>query len=362
MRVRSIDGLRGIACLAVVCFHFFYETFKNSLSFYKSNTICFLFDGRLAVSIFFIISGYALSVSFIRHRNIESIARSAIKRWPRLSIPVLSSAIIIYLLSHTGLIFNQNAARILNSDWLAEFLRYKPINLDYIVKFSFIDVYKKHVSHSLNPFLWTMHYEMIGSVLLFFMFFLMYMGLSFLSIPIALVAISLLIKKSFLVLICFIIGYILCFIKNKSPEFVNFKKTEILFFITLFFMSIFFKGLYYSELFIPIKAAAICFVALSSQQISELLESNPVQYLGKISFPLFIFQFPVLVSFSSYLMVNYYTHPSLPLSLVIAISGVLMSLIVASILSPVELITQKICNLFYEKIINIFSNIKKIIA
>ena len=98
-RLTYIDGLRGMSCLVVIFFHFFNETFKNDSVLFYNFFSRFIFDGQIAVAIFFILSGEALSASFIEKRDAASIFRPAIKRWPRLSIPVLFSSILVFFIS-----------------------------------------------------------------------------------------------------------------------------------------------------------------------------------------------------------------------------------------------------------------------
>lgn len=347
MRIRSIDGLRGISCIIVVFFHFFNETWKTEFPFYKNSIINFIFDGNLAVSIFFIISGYALSISFVKNGDTESIVRPAIKRWPRLSIPVFSSSIFVYLLYKFGFIFNKEAGIKLNSSWLRDFLPNNP-DLYGVMKFSLITVFKFHSHNSLNPFLWTMHYELIGSIFLFITFFLIKNNKLLIICLSMLIFLCISDIKSISFILCFFIGYFFCFFKiRKKENYINFKNCEIIFFVSLFLISILFKELYYSDIFFPIKSFIIFFISLSSKKIVSFLESKPIQYLGEISFPLFLFQFPILVSFFSYLIVKYYIYNQLITSIIIALSGVAVSILVASVLSPVEIFTQKICDYFY---------------
>lgn len=355
-RVLSIDGLRGIACLSVVSSHFLIGTFGKTLNSTLYNSLHFLFDGRMAVAMFFIISGEALSISFIKNRDLASIIRPAIKRWPRLSIPVFSSAFLVFALSKMHLIYNQQASIIVNNQsWLGSFLQ-KSFDFTKVIEFSFLSVFQYNPKMSLNPFLWTMHFELIGSFFLFFLLFLIYRGnllLFFISIIIAILSFD---KQTNIFLMCFVFGFFMSYIRDR--KFFQFMKKNKysdylpIFTITLLYIiSITHNQFYNSISFVFFKASFLVISLLSSRKSCELLDGCVIQLLGKISFPLFLFQFPVLISFTSYLILTYYSaFPNVYSAVFISTLSILVSLILSIILYPIEIFTQKVCNIIYKKI------------
>ncbi|KAG5927503.1 hypothetical protein E4U42_002180 [Claviceps africana] len=123
-RVECLDGLRGIACIVVFNYHFFWpwtksimlghgflalvtlEPYQNWLSL---PIICLLHRGRPMVAIFFAISGYVLSRHIIRSihdRKWETVYRSlsssVFRRVFRLYIPPTISMLLVAILALTG--------------------------------------------------------------------------------------------------------------------------------------------------------------------------------------------------------------------------------------------------------------------
>src|SRR5262245_41931407 len=64
-RVHEIDGVRGWAALSVLFFHLFWELFGGVVPAFRSSILRFWLDGPLAVYIFFVLSGDALSWPFL---------------------------------------------------------------------------------------------------------------------------------------------------------------------------------------------------------------------------------------------------------------------------------------------------------
>lgn len=104
-RLTALDGLRGIAALVVVVYHtlrlqdgfragiFRYEP-DDALSTAMTITpLRSIFDGTVAVWIFFVLSGYVLSRRFWQGRR-QSWGRYAVRRAVRLYLPLWGSAVI----------------------------------------------------------------------------------------------------------------------------------------------------------------------------------------------------------------------------------------------------------------------------
>ena len=106
-RIHSLDSLRGISALIVVVFHclislptFYTAYFKHQYSnvFVKAFTetpLHTLWAGPEVVLLFFVLSGYVLSLPYLKHDNI-SYKGYVIKRFFRIYIPYLA-IMLIYL-------------------------------------------------------------------------------------------------------------------------------------------------------------------------------------------------------------------------------------------------------------------------
>ena len=104
----ALDGLRGFGALIVVLWHtsvvFFPtaafgiavpEASRWQMVFYNSPAWVLL-SGSFAVNLFFVISGYVLTIRYFRTPELPSMIRRILGRWPRLAIPAAVSTICAF--------------------------------------------------------------------------------------------------------------------------------------------------------------------------------------------------------------------------------------------------------------------------
>ena len=95
-RIKSLDGLRGMAIILVILFHIFsrWPEYLPSLTGLKYS---FLFKyGYLGVSLFFMISGYVI---FMTIENCKTFPEFIFKRWIRLFPAIFIVTLIVFLTS-----------------------------------------------------------------------------------------------------------------------------------------------------------------------------------------------------------------------------------------------------------------------
>lgn len=175
----ELEGLRGIAAVMVVLYHFslaFYlvaffgggasaiqhTRFEDNL---YGNPVMALLSGTFAVAIFFVLSGFVLSVKFFQTKESSIIKSMAAKRYTRLMLPALASVIICYLLIKLGLSRTTQAATVTQSGWLAMNWTFVPGLLDAIKDGTWGIFTSGHSAY--NNVLWTMTTEFIGSFIVF---------------------------------------------------------------------------------------------------------------------------------------------------------------------------------------------------
>lgn len=352
-KVKGLDGLRGATCLSVVCFHFFNNTFGNILPFFNNIVFRFLFDGPLAIAVFFIISGDVLSTAFIATGKREYITRSVIKRYPRLVIPILFSAILTYAMKHSGLLFNQEAGELLHrTDWLGSWVTSPPSIAD-VIHYSFYDVFKSGKIESLNPFLWTMHYEIMGSLLIFILLYFYSFSQPYAGLLLIFLFLPVLSPQEKISMYLFLSGHALCVMRHKGilsrikgTSLPNFLAAAAI--IALFSLSILQPDFYFSGYFLFFKSVLFVIFIYCSSYLCTMMNRPLFNFLGSISFPLFLVQFHVLASFSSYFIVTRYAHhPTTATAMMIAIAGLFVSIGAAILFWPTETITKHICNILY---------------
>lgn len=169
-RLHEVDGIRGWAALLVLFAHFFGETFGVLFKELHNPITDFLFEGRIMVYVFFVLSGDALSNAFFRRKDLQTNVRLLFSRYPRLTLLIFVSCFLSWLAMKLGLNANVGAAEIVHrGDWLGTFLMFTQ-TLGGMLKYAFAGVYFGGYS-SYNPFLWTMAVEMAGSLLVFLIVF-----------------------------------------------------------------------------------------------------------------------------------------------------------------------------------------------
>ncbi len=148
------------------------QTFGNiHVDVVRPSTWLFL-DGPTAVQIFFILSGDALSAAYLSNKDITGLKRMVLKRYFRLTIPVLLTVLLTYLIMKFGLMNNGKAGVIVHSEyWLGNFLQFQPSIADAL-KFALGGVYGwVPCAHIWNVILWTMYVEIRGSFMVFLYIF-----------------------------------------------------------------------------------------------------------------------------------------------------------------------------------------------
>ena len=183
-RLEYLDGLRGWASLGVVFSHSLETWLINPtamkargldwiLDLINATPLGVMMDGTLAVMIFFTISGTALSFPILTSKSpSRTLVEMGLLRFPRLTIPIVASCLIAYVLLANGLLVNQPAAWLSNSTWLVWNYAF-PADFSAMVRFTLWDVYFDYSAfRSWNAVLWTMPVEAQGSFAVFISLFL----------------------------------------------------------------------------------------------------------------------------------------------------------------------------------------------
>ena len=178
-RLVALEGLRGIAAIVVVFFHavFLYWSyaivgdtgagvqhmrFEDNLF---ANPMAVIFSGTFAVSIFFVLSGFVLTVGFFSTGREVIIKKLAAKRYLRLMLPALASVMLAWLLMTLGLSSNHEVQQITQSTWLGNQWNHVP---DFFAALR-QGVWEIFVGGPVNynGVLWTMTIEFLGSFMVF---------------------------------------------------------------------------------------------------------------------------------------------------------------------------------------------------
>jgi peptidoglycan/LPS O-acetylase OafA/YrhL len=374
-RVDFLDGIRGWASFAVLLSHILmcflvlttpflrYDRERLTADISSNNyldIICgifikFITDGRLAVLIFFVLSGYALSVGQL---NLEkrNLALATASRYFRLMIPILVTSLIAYALLRLNLMFNLEVATTHEKsfEWLGSFYKFDA-SLKDAIKFSFYDVFFKYDGDkTYNPSLWTMPIEIIGSFMIY-----AYLGIfrAEENINWKVILPSTMALFIFRPLYsCFLIGYVIAEINKKYDgdylfSILKTKKVEILF-LLIFFISATLSTLFRDNDYVTCLFATFIVISVSfSKNLKSFCSNGLSNYLGRISFPLYLIQIPIICSLSSFLYLKLPTFgfDIVTSNLINLFSTIVISLISATLLLPIEKISVK-----YSKKIGMF--------
>ncbi|MGU7842177.1 acyltransferase family protein [Burkholderia sp. AW33-5] len=169
-----MEGLRGVAALAVVFSHCFYTFFpylqtgeaidlKYAWERWLLNSpLRAFYNGTFAVTIFFVMSGYVLTRKFFENGDLRSLQDGASKRYLRLGIPVAASVLLCYALMSLNA-FPSDFSDL--GSFIQSFYRFQP---------SISTTMRDAIYGSLvfgqsryNYVLWTIGVEFLGSLLLF---------------------------------------------------------------------------------------------------------------------------------------------------------------------------------------------------
>jgi len=165
VRFRFLDGLRGWAAVVVLLHHLFIDGLPAN-NFMADRALwakVFFLNGTLAVSVFFVISGFSLSIRYLETGDGRALGRIAAGRYLRLALPIFAICAVTYVLLVSGLI--PPAAQ--RPSPLDQFLGFMP-SVDGLLSFSLLKVFVAYSgAESYDPPLWTMTYEFFGSFMVF---------------------------------------------------------------------------------------------------------------------------------------------------------------------------------------------------
>jgi len=164
-RVRFLDGLRGWAAIVVLLHHIFIDGLPaNAVMADRALWAkVFFVNGTLAVCVFFVVSGFSLSIRYLDTGDESGLARLAAGRYFRLALPIFAICAITHALLLGGII--PPAAQ--RPAPLDLFLTFTP-TVERLLNFSLCNVFVAYSgADTYDPPLWTMSYEFFGSFMVF---------------------------------------------------------------------------------------------------------------------------------------------------------------------------------------------------
>lgn len=294
-----LDGIRGYASVAVLLYHtlpWLSDWVSPGTGKYLSRFVAF--DGMLAVYVFFVISGCSLSLGFMHSGNVMGIAHLAIRRLPRLCIPIFVSCLAAYILLSLNLMRNTEAGALAGSpEWLGSFFNFPPSFTD-MLGFSLGGVFFAYdPTHSYNPVLWTMPPELAGSVLVFALLALRYL-FGCITATYILVAVLLATLRSSL--LAFLLGMLLAEVLVRGADATDtHPRLFMAGFVAIVCARLAGITSNYDPLTLSLVACVMVFIIIRSRALRSLFLGPTAHLAGRISFPLYLVHIPLLSSASS---------------------------------------------------------------
>jgi peptidoglycan/LPS O-acetylase OafA/YrhL len=313
----SLEAMRGVAALVVVACHLSIA-FYPGIFFGGADAFWYVaVNGNAAVAFFFVLSGFVLTRRAMREEDLGSLARGAIKRWPRLAGPVIAVVILVWLLWTNDLFLHEKAGALANSPWVTSFgdafqpPDFSPSFLDALYHGG-VEVFQGHDVRHYNSALWTMHLELIGSLLASAAAAIVILarrsGLQLVALAIILVAANLFYPGANSLYVAMLLGVALAFALTRFPFTLPLPVSLLLFVFGLYLAGFvdgrsdhaWLAGLGLSMDSAPlanIAAALIVIIAVeTTPRMKERMQGRAAVVLGQISFPVYLLHMPVLFS------------------------------------------------------------------
>jgi peptidoglycan/LPS O-acetylase OafA/YrhL len=311
-----LEASRGIASIIVVVHHFLLA-FAPGLKVRASGHFYFaIVNGSSAVGFFFTLSGFVLCWSFLNRKDPQLLAKAFLKRWPRLVGIVLVTTVCSYLLFALGFYHYSAAAAITNSQWLATFAHgmipiFQPRLIDAVLQ-GLTTFFTGDSQYNTN--LWTMRFEFAGSLTVYSLAAFVSAALKFRFMPYTATVISIAALFFGLNIFPFVVGFFLAVFFVRTRPHAQWW-TAVIGLLA---------GMYLLGYDVPEKdylwvsllpniilerfdviayttgSACIMFSLMANGSIYGFFNRKLFEFLGKLSFPLYLVHTVVILSASSY--------------------------------------------------------------
>ena len=374
-RISYLDVVRGLASMQVLFGHALRIFLPASDAFARTEAVTtqlilsplvFIFDGGSAVFIFFCLSGFVLTGAF--RFQLQQPLSALGSRLIRLGVPAVAIGVCSYILKLA--VGNENliAGYSIQSPTLLTYWLPKSTGFLLFLKDTIINglmvgypgvnvlpvpfkIFEGQLSEAYNAPLWTLSVELQGSIIVFALVWLRQRSRTFWVI-LFLALFWGLARTNFL---CFLVGHLLAGIHPKlSALRLNVWLLAVL--VTAGIVLCASQSWWTLEPFnsycsanIPLSipcvtllqhmwgAILIFFAVIAGDRFSEGFERWPLPLLGKLSFPLYLIHWPIMVGLGSwmFLAINETTGYALA-SLITMVAVCVISIVAARLFIPVD--------------------------
>jgi peptidoglycan/LPS O-acetylase OafA/YrhL len=336
-RLFFLDGIRGWGALSVLLYHVFIDALPVSPNLAKMLAPIPLFNGHLAVLIFFVISGFSLSIHYFRTHDRDALINISLGRYLRLAVPILITSALVYSCFKLGLVVDTMD----RPERIQDLLKTAPSAWD-VVRFSLYDVFFKYdSSKTLIPPLWTMQTEIWGSCLVIGTLLVVpRLGRRF-AIYGAVALVSYCISPTYS---AFVIGMVFAEVYASSGLKKHRKSLGIIAALMLAPALILIWHIPALSVGVPptqhtynlIAALILSFSLIFNARFAKFLSGRLSRFLGKISFPLYLIHALILYTFSAHMYKLAGPATTDGIRIAINLSTVIVSIIAAYFLIPAD--------------------------
>jgi len=329
-KLAYLDGLRGIAAMIVVFHHLalmfcpamvYGEDTASLAKFCSTTPLNIFYNGDFAVSLFFVLSGYVLSYKYVLLNDPRIIIGYAVKRYFRLMPLIGSSVIFIVLCIKMDLI---NTAPLNGytqvGDWLLGFFKTDATFLQLLENIFYGILF--FGDNTYNPVVWSMQVEFLGSMLLFAFILLNHKVKWKWILFIAALILAVYYKHYYYM--AFLMGYGLCYLNETNKIKPLPRGLKLLVLLLAIILSsfpaswLYWKSSMYRVIYFDFSdvvsiyhiAGSTLFLLLTLKHLpaEKFLSLKPIRFLGKISFPLYLFHIILLILIANPIFVMCYPH------------------------------------------------------
>jgi peptidoglycan/LPS O-acetylase OafA/YrhL len=331
-RIYYLNGLRGILAIIVFIHHYLYAFYpdlifggtreevvanKHTLSWLIAYTpLNAAFNPGLAISFFFLLSGYVQAYHYIKTEDPIFLQRSFIKRYFRLALPVLTVVLLLYLFHRLHLIRKEGIPyHELSSGWSKSML---PDDLNFLQLFNYVFARCFNGDSSYYQILWTMSPELYNSWMVIILLMVTHRIRNKMPLLLAWLAFQCVFLQSFYSA-SFTLGLMLSHLNLKSPAFNAFASKPLVKLLCLL-MGLYFasypftgyEGVTQRTIYGPISffdtiphvisfafGNLLLFIfMMHSARAKKILAWPTLLFFGEISFMFYLVHFLIIFSFS----------------------------------------------------------------
>jgi len=352
----QLEALRGLAAFIVVAWHFLWafdparigivDGFDPSSALLGSVSFASI-DGPAAVTLFFVLSGFVLPLGFFHSGRADLVVRATAKRWLRLVCLVMIAVLLSWLMFRCGLYRHREAAQLSQSAWLGTFggshpaQDFRPSLLGAVLEGSLLAFLRDPDLY--DPVLWTMHHEFLGSFVTFFLAMLIWRARP-LATAWLLTTAAIVVHFTDPYLFAFVAGTGLAWLMSRSDLHLSPGVALLCIAAGIFLFGYLEpRGTYamfsavrdsgparFDRIAIHTASGVLIILGLlGNDRLGRSLATPPFRLLGRLSFPVYLFHFPLLCSIACALFVL--LRPSLSLHGTLALVAVVYTPLVIGV-------------------------------